>query len=255
MKKFEERLLELLFSGNKEGVALWISLSIVVASCLAYIGVMIVMGITAPDIPLDEATYLFFDLPVDEALQPIFRRIALLSASGIFTSVIVIWFVCYEEENETLSKPAEEKQQIESKIEEEKSGNIQKIIKLNLDQLDEYYTINKSQSKRSYNLSSIMIIVGFLLLVATVIMFLMDSEAYISVITGLAGLISKFIGLTSLYLFKESNKHSNEFITRLAYLQKVMLAIDLTENISSEEKKYDRISNIINGLINLDEEV
>jgi len=178
-----------------------------------------------------------------------FSLIGIISGATLFISSYIR---DKKNTNEKLSKLADERSQIESKIEQGESRNVQEIIKLNLNQLDEYYTINKSQSKRSYNLSIIMIIVGFLFLVVTVVMFLVDSEIYtISVIIGLAGLIAKFIGLTSLYLFKESSKHSNEFIKRLAYLQKIMLAVDLTEKIS-EDRKYDQIANIIDGLVNPD---
>ena len=118
-----------------------------------------------------------------------------------------------------------------------------------MNQLDEYYTINKSQSKNSYNFSVLTILVGFIIITATIIMYYTNPEKFtVSLITGAAGLIAEFIGATSLWLYRESTKHVNEFIERLTYLQKVMLAIDLADNLS-EKKREKQISKIIEGLI------
>ena len=139
--------------------------------------------------------------------------------------------------------------EIEQNIKENDGGNVQDIIKLNLNQLDEYYTINKNQSKNSYGFSIFMIIGGFLLIVTTVIFGFINPDKYtLSIITGLAGLITEFIGATSLYLYKESTKHINEFIERLTFLQKIMLAIDLAERMP-KRKKNEQIAKIIEGLI------
>ncbi len=145
--------------------------------------------------------------------------------------------------------------ELENNIKKSNGENVQEIIKLNLNQLDEYYTINKNQSKNSYNVSVFMIIIGFVLIAVTVIVFYMHRDKYtLSIITGLTGLISEFIGATSLLLYKESIKNVNEFIERLSYLQKVMLAIDLAEKLP-RKKRDKQISKIIDGLIGIRNEV
>ena len=185
---------------------------------------------------------------------------AIFNIALIFTFVLSVGFIVsalsyfpniYNKMSvsDKLAVLADKRTKIEDKIKEGNNGNVQEIIKLNLNQLDEYYTINKSQNKSSYGFSVFMIIVGFLLVITTVIIFFMYSEKYtIAVITGLAGLISGFIGATSLSLFKESTEHLDDFIKRLTYLQKVMLAIDLAEKLP-DEKRDAQISNIITGLM------
>ena len=107
--------------------------------------------------------------------------------------------------NEKLTEIKNERIQIEKNIEEKKGANVQEIIRLNLNQLDEYYTINKKQNKNSYSISVFTIIVGFFLIVATIVMYFVYPDKYaISIITGLTGLVSEFIGATSLLLYKES---------------------------------------------------
>lgn len=152
--------------------------------------------------------------------------------------------------SDVLDEIATRKQTLEEKIDaQEDSPHIQDIIQLNLSQLNEYYTINKSQSKHAYQFSFLMIFVGFLLIVSAVILgFTVPSKISITLIIGIAGLLSEFIGATALNLYKESNKHVNEFLERLTYLQKVMLAIELVDRIS-EDKREDQLSNIISNLM------
>lgn len=152
--------------------------------------------------------------------------------------------------SDALDEIARRKQTLEEKIDAQKDKpHIQDIIQLNLSQLNEYYTINKSQSKRAYEFSLFMIFVGFLLIVSAVIIgFAVPSQISITLIIGIAGLFSEFIGATALNLYKESNKHVNDFLERLTYLQKVMLAIELVDRIS-EGKKEEQLSNIISHLM------
>ena len=154
-----------------------------------------------------------------------------------------------------LDEITKRKQTLEEKIDAQKDNpHIQDIIQLNLSQLNEYYTINKFQSKNAYNFSFIMIFVGFLLIIFAVILGLAaPSQISITIITGIAGLLSEFIGATALSLYKESNKHVNDFLERLTYLQKVMLAIELVDRIS-EGKKEEQLSNIISSLMKSENE-
>ncbi len=148
-----------------------------------------------------------------------------------------------------LSTLEDERIEIENSIKKGNNGNVQEIIRLNLNQLDEYYTINKEQNKKSYTFAAFMITVGFVCLVAAIIMFFANPDQYlIAIISGVAGILAEYIGATSLVLYKESTGHINEFIERLTYLQKVMLAIDLTEKLP-DAKRDEQISSIISGLI------
>ena len=176
----------------------------------------------------------------------------------IITSFLLLLTICsfssilkeWRSLSDILDEITKRKQTLEEKIDAQKDKpHVQDIIQLNLSQLNEYYTINKSQSKRAYEFSFFMIFVGFLLIVSAVILgFAVPSQISITLIIGIAGLLSEFIGATALNLYKESNKHVNEFLDRLTYLQKVMLAIELVDRIS-EGKKEEQLSNIISNLM------
>lgn len=181
----------------------------------------------------------------------------------IVTSILLLLTICsfssrlrgWRSSSDMLDEIAKRKQALEEKIDAQKDNpHIQDIIQLNLSQLNEYYTINKSQSKSAYGFSLIMIFVGSLLIVVAVILcFVAPSQISITLITGISGLLSEFIGATALNLYKESNKHVNEFLERLTYLQKVMLAIELVDRIS-EGKKEDQLSIIISSLMKSESE-
>lgn len=157
--------------------------------------------------------------------------------------------------SDMLDEITKRKQTLEEKIDAQKDKpHVQDIIQLNLSQLNEYYTINKSQSKSAYNFSFFMIFVGFFFIIFAVILgFAIPTQIPITLIIGIAGLLSEFIGATALNMYKESTKHVNEFLERLTYLQKVMLAIELVDRIS-ESKKEDQLSNIISSLMKNEKE-
>lgn len=181
----------------------------------------------------------------------------------IVTSILLLLTICsfssrLQERrslSDTLDEITKRKQTLEEKIDAQKDNpHVQDIIQLNLSQLNEYYTINKTQSKSAYKFSLIMIFVGFLLIVLAIILgFAVPSQISITLIIGIAGLLSEFIGATALNLYKESNKHVNEFLERLTYLQKVMLAVELVDRIS-EGKKEEQLSNIISSLMKSERE-
>lgn len=149
--------------------------------------------------------------------------------------------------NEHLEKFAEEREELNEKI--KKENNVMDVIKINLNQLNEYYTINKVQAKRSYTFSITMIVTGFVLIIAGVILWFYGKLGLnITIIASLSGVIAEFIGATSLFLYKESTKQIQIFFEKLSYLQHVMLAVELAERLS-DDKKGDQITAIISSLI------
>ncbi len=152
--------------------------------------------------------------------------------------------------NEKLLKIEEKREEIENKI-KNNNGNVLDVIKLNLNHLDEYYTIDKYHNKLSYNVTTFMIAAGFICILITIVIFFVKPDKYIiATVTGFAGIIAEYIGATSLILYKESTKHIDEFIERLTYLQKVMLAVELADKLP-HKKRNTQIELIITGLITI----
>lgn len=144
---------------------------------------------------------------------------------------------------------AEERLKLNEKIDNENESNVMDVIKINLNQLNEYYTINKAQARKSYSFSVTMIVIGFLVLIFSIILWLFDKIGLnITVIAALSGLIAEFIGATSLLLYKESTRQIELFFEKLSNLQNIMLAIELTERLNNNRKE-EEIGSIISSLI------
>jgi len=181
--------------------------------------------------------------------------IFLLIVSITFMSSFISYFV--NDNSRTLSdhleKLAQERDELNDKI--KKENNVLDVIKVNLNQLDEYYALNKVQARRSYSFSITMIIIGFIVLISAIVLLISGKIAInITIIISLSGLISEFIGATSLMLYKESTKQIQVFFNKLSYLQHIMLAVELAEKVNAD-KREEQISIIISSLIKSNENI
>ena len=134
-----------------------------------------------------------------------------------------------------------------------KVGINEKLLKIEekREEIENNYTIDKYHNKLSYNVTTFMIAAGFICILITIVIFFVKPDKYIiATVTGFAGIIAEYIGATSLILYKESTKHIDEFIERLTYLQKVMLAVELADKLP-HKKRNTQIELIITGLITI----
>lgn len=185
-----------------------------------------------------------------------FESINFMSAiiAGSSTTFIVAVFRSYlYEKDDTLQhleRLFNERNELNEKIKEE--SNVMDVIRINLNQLDEYFTINKVQAKNSYSFSVTMIVIGFGVIITGVLLWHYGKLTLnVMVISTLAGVIAEFIGATSLLMYKESTKQIQLFFDKLTYLQHVMLAIELAEKLP-DNSKTEQISSIITSLIGLE---
>ncbi len=190
---------------------------------------------------------------VNEQFEPsgTIKNIALIigaiSALIAFTAILSYFVQDKVTFVDEFNKLNDENQRLFEKLEEDNS--VIDIIKLNLNQLNEYYQINKLQAKRSYGFSVFSITTGLLLLVSGVLYgVIWKQNVSAATIASIGGIISEFIGMSTLYLYKESSKQLEMFFKKLSRLQNVMLAIDLANNQPTDER-VKQINKIINSLI------
>ena len=175
--------------------------------------------------------------------------VGFVASLGVLYISILSYFISDSSNtvSERLEERAEERARLADKLENE--INVMDVIKINLNQLDEYYTINKAQARRSYSFSILMITVGFITLIAGIILWYNGKlDASITIIASLAGVIAEFIGATSLFLYKENSKQAQSFVDKLSYLQHIMLAVELSEKLK-DDKREEEIALIISALI------
>jgi hypothetical protein len=149
-----------------------------------------------------------------------------------------------------VGKLREERKEITQKIENKKEIDIFQTIQLSLNQLTEYYTINKSQASISFIFSSVAIIIGLLTIVSGIWLFYLGNQnIQLTVISGIAGILLEFIGGAYFFMYKKSLEQVNFFYGQLIKIQDTMLSINLANNIPNEEKKADIIEKIIESLL------
>ncbi|NFO35025.1 hypothetical protein FDB37_15775 [Clostridium botulinum] len=177
--------------------------------------------------------------------------VILLAGSGLFLYISAVSYLINIKSKTVsahLEELAKERQELNDKLQED--NNVMDVIKINLNQLNEYYTINQAQARKSYSFSVVMIIIGFIaIIVGIAFCYSGKTELSIGLIASASGLIAEFIGATSLVLYKENSKQAQLYFEKLSYLQHVMLSVELSDRLK-DEKREDEISIIISALLN-----
>lgn len=170
--------------------------------------------------------------------------------------VISFFFVSFlvAETSNVIEKQLEnlrvERVQITKKIEEDKEPDIFHTIQLSLNQLNEYYTINKGQAKSSFQFSLFAIIIGLLtILIGIWLYYLGNSNIQLGYITGISGILLEFIGGAYFFMYKKSLEQVNFFFGQLIKIQDTMLSINLAKNIEDKVKKTEMLEKIIISLL------
>lgn len=126
------------------------------------------------------------------------------------------------------------------------SGDISHSIRLSLNELREYYVINKSQGRKSFGFSVLMVLAGFILISLGICILYFDKNASttVAILTSIAGLLSQFIGATSFYLYRKTLDQLNHYFQQLTETQRIMLAIQLSGE-ASDVKSQDGLRRMI----------
>ncbi len=131
-----------------------------------------------------------------------------------------------------------------------KTFDILEVIQSNLNQLIDYYIINKAQATTSFRSSIVAISIGFATIIAGVWLAYANAgdntAAYISV---LAGIVLQFIGGAFFFLYTRSLIQLNFFFARLALMQDTMLGIRLADSIPDGKEKHRIIEKLIFAIV------
>lgn len=143
----------------------------------------------------------------------------------------------------------QEREKIIERIEREDS--VVDIIRLNLNQITEYYTINKNQARRSFSFSALVIFLGFITVVMAILLpFIREGQKLeLSIISGVSGLILQFIGGANFVLYNRTVEQSNRFYKQLTRIQDTMLAVELCKQVKDPEKNLQLMDKLITNLI------
>jgi hypothetical protein len=107
------------------------------------------------------------------------------------------------------------------------------IAQLSLNQLAEYYTINKSQATKSFGFSIAAIVIGLVVLITGIwLAYTGQVNGGLATVSAVAGLLIQFIGAANFYIYNKSLVQLNRFYKSLVRTQDTMLAIQICEQIA-----------------------
>lgn len=147
----------------------------------------------------------------------------------------------YLQENEVREYLSKEiAQEIKSETNKENLNSqrdIQALMLKNYDEIREYYKISKSQSRWSFWLSTLACISGIIILGFTVYSVIILKKTDIAAIGVISGAITELIAGTIFWLHNKSALQLNHYYDALHENEKALLAINLTNTLSSEERE------------------
>jgi len=135
-----------------------------------------------------------------------------------------------------------------------KEPDIFDTVQLNLNQLTEYYAINKDQARNSYRASITAILVGLITLVVGMWLFYFTDKPNnnLTYLTSACGVLLQFIGGAYFYLYNRSLAQLNFFFSRLALMQDTMLSIKLCERITDADVRTRVLEKLIFIIVSRD---
>lgn len=145
----------------------------------------------------------------------------------------------------------EERHRIQERLADQPKPDVLDTIQLSLNQLTEYYTINKSQARNSFRFSVFAVIVGLATLLAGIWLFYLDETPNVEMtaISGIAGILAQFIGGAYFYLYRKSLEQLNFFFGQLVKMQDTMLSVRLCDQISPEDRQNELREKVILTLL------
>jgi hypothetical protein len=132
-----------------------------------------------------------------------------------------------------------EREEIRQRIEQGSTPNVLNTIQLGLNQITEYYTINKSQARNSFSFAVFAVVMGLLTLIGGIWLFYFGKTQNIGLaaLSGIGGLLLQFIGGASFYIYNKSLSQLNYFYDKLVRMQDTMLSIQLCSQLENAERR------------------
>jgi len=151
-----------------------------------------------------------------------------------------------------LKKLSKEREELKKKVSNDYSNlenNVFNTIQLNLNQTTEYYTINKSQARRSFGASVFAIVAGLVTILVGIWLMYFKENITSSIISFASSVLLEVIGGMYFHIYNKSLNQLNYFYGKLEKMQDTMIAIELTNGIKDENKKMELQEKLIINLI------
>lgn len=125
-----------------------------------------------------------------------------------------------------------------------------RLVQINLENLAAYYSLVKAQTDKSFHLSWIAGLIGFVLILAGLAAGFAGAVATeIGYISAGAGVITEFIAGIFFYLYNQTVRQLKGYHDRLLAVQNVLLSFKIVEGITDEAKKAELMGQVIGYLL------
>lgn len=129
--------------------------------------------------------------------------------------------------------------------------DILQLMSLNMKEIKEYYVLSKTMAKRSFFLSVIMCIFGFIIIsMSIIVIFIIDGSIVQSIVPVIGGAIVEVIAGTSMVVYKKSLEQLNQYYESLHNNERFLSLVNIVDKLS-DDKKDDTYINIINNQLEI----
>lgn len=119
----------------------------------------------------------------------------------------------------------------------------EKQLKLHQNELNRYYNENIRQMKGVYNLGIISISMGFIIIILTIILSILNKDKIDNLIIPIIGIVSRllssFIGTFFIKMYTETISTSAKFHYKLVYSNNLYFSNFLIARVNNENKRED----------------
>jgi hypothetical protein len=120
-----------------------------------------------------------------------------------------------------------------------KPSYFDQLVKINVDNLGDYYTLVKEQTNKSFYAALIVGLLGFALVLAGLAMGFVNYQNTppVTYIASGAGVVTEFIAGVFFYLYNKTVQQLKGYHDSLLNVQNVLLSFKIVEDIQSEEQR------------------
>lgn len=152
---------------------------------------------------------------------------------------------------EKLEEDARVEEKEFSKIDPEKRAlRAEKMFRMNQKELMRYYDMNLTQTKFLSGLGIMMIILGVLMVGATLYMYItLDTDKTLLFVGSLSGIVVDFIGAIFIKMYTKNIEAAVAFHSKFAESNNLLLANSIANKIEDEQLRETTLSEISKNII------
>ena len=183
----------------------------------------------------------------------------------LFWTIIVLMVICFAAAVSCFvdwkSAKKREKLEEEAKKEEEEFSEIdpskralraEKMFKLNQKDLMRYYDMNLSQTRFLSGLGIVMIILGILIVVASLVLYVyLNTDRILLFVGNISGIIVDFVGAIFIKMYTQNVDAAVRFHAKFAESNNLLLANSIANKIENEELREATLSEISKQIVAL----